>query len=75
MELSQQFVELGFLPEGYERYCGVKVGEVRAKRSASGAVSPSKRPRERETIYSCRNILMLSLGILFFLMCSLDLSI
>ena len=47
MELSQQFVELGFLPEGYERYCGVKVGEVRAKRSASGTVSPSKRPRER----------------------------
>ena len=47
MELSQQFVELGFLPEGYERYCGVKVGEVRAKRSASGMESPSKRPRER----------------------------
>jgi len=47
MELSRAFVQLGFLPEGYERYCGVKVGEVRAKRSSDGTVSPAKRPREK----------------------------
>ena len=46
-KLSDAFVELGFLPEGYEQYCGVKVGEVRAKRSSDGTVSPAKRPREK----------------------------
>ena len=47
VELSNAFVELGFLPEGYERYCGVKTGVARAKRSADGTVSPAKRPREK----------------------------
>ena len=47
VELSQAFVELGFLPEGYERYCGVKSGVARAKRSADGTVIPAKRPREK----------------------------
>ena len=46
-ELSNAFVELGFLPEGYERYCGVKVGEVRPKRSVDGTTSPAKRPRSK----------------------------
>ena len=42
--LSRAFVELGFLPEGYERYCGVRV--------AHG--SSAKRPRELFTpeVYS-----------------------
>ena len=44
VELSRAFVELGFLPEGYERYCGVRV--------AHG--SSAKRPRELFTpeVYS-----------------------
>lgn len=46
-KLSDAFVKLGFLPEGYEQYCGVNVGEVRAKRSSDGAASPAKRPREK----------------------------
>jgi len=46
-KLSDAFVELGFLPEGYERYCGVKVGEVRAKRSSDGTASPAKRPKTK----------------------------
>lgn len=46
-KLSDAFVELGFLPEGYERYCGVNPGEVRAKRSSDGTASPAKRQREK----------------------------
>ena len=44
VDLSRAFVELGFLPEGYERYCGVRV--------AHG--SSAKRPRELFTpeVYS-----------------------
>lgn len=47
VELSNAFVELGFLPEGYARYCGVKSGVVRTKRSPDGMVSPAKRPRSK----------------------------
>ena len=47
VELSQKFVELGFLPEGYEMYCGVKFGEVRAKRSSVGMSSSAKRQRRK----------------------------
>ena len=46
-ELSQAFVELGFLPEGFELYCGVEFGEDRSKRSADGMSSPAKRSRSK----------------------------
>lgn len=40
VQLSRALVELGFLPEGYERYCGVKRSET------SGSGSRAKRPRD-----------------------------
>ena len=46
-QLSDAFVELGFLPRGSEEYCGVKVGEGSAKRPSDGAMSPAKRRREK----------------------------
>lgn len=46
-ELSRKFVEMGILPVGYERYCGVKAGEAKKKRSADGRESPAKRQREK----------------------------
>ena len=45
-KLSDAFVELGFLPEGYPQYCGVKVGEDRGKRQLDGTGGPAKRRRE-----------------------------
>lgn len=47
IELSRKFVEMGFLPVGYERYCGVKAGEVNPKRSTDGMESPAKRQRRK----------------------------
>jgi hypothetical protein len=44
LELSEKFVELDFLPWGYERYCGVKVGEQRSKRSVDDTVDTAERP-------------------------------
>jgi hypothetical protein len=46
-ELSRNFVEMGFLPVGYERYCGVKAGEANQKRSTDGMESPAKRQRRK----------------------------
>ena len=46
VELSREFVRLGFLPEGYERYCGVKSGEMPLTRERSESEEKSnKRPR------------------------------
>lgn len=47
IELSRKFVEMGILPVGYERYCGVKAGEAKKKRPADGRESPAKRQREK----------------------------
>lgn len=47
IELSRKFVEMGILPVGYERYCGVKAGKAKKKRSADGRESPAKRQREK----------------------------
>lgn len=46
-ELSRMFVEMGFLPEGYERYCGVKAGVANPKRATDGTESPAKRQRRK----------------------------
>lgn len=43
--LSRAFVDLGVLPEGFERYCGVKMGDS-DKRSLNGSSSRAKRPRK-----------------------------
>jgi len=46
-KLSEAFVELGFLPEGYPQYCGVKVGEDGGKRQLDGADPAAKRQRRK----------------------------
>ena len=46
-KLSDAFVKLGFLPEGYPQYCGVKVGEDRGKRPSDGADPAAKRQRRK----------------------------